>query len=254
MGRHLRLLWALARNDWRLFLADRRAAALCFIVPVLLASVFGLIFDRPSRPMGAAKLPLLLVLDDDSPAARAVVDALLAGGRVDGRVVDRTTAEREVEARACGVAVVLREVDRKLAVEVLHHPLCALEGQWAEGVVTEAVVKQFLAPTGVPVETRPFQVTHSTLPAAAGQAFNSYSHSFCGMTLQYVLFWGLESGLLYLRERQRGLWRRMRAAPVPLVTALLGRGFATAAIALLQILATFAFGRVVFGVTVEGSG
>jgi ABC-2 type transport system permease protein len=73
------------------------------------------------------------------------------------------------------------------------------------------------------------------------------------MTLQYLLFWGMESGLLLLRERQRSLWVRMRAAPVPLWAVLLGKATSTAGIALLQVLVTFAFGYAVFGVSVCGS-
>jgi ABC-2 type transport system permease protein len=73
------------------------------------------------------------------------------------------------------------------------------------------------------------------------------------MTLQYLLFWGMESGLLFLRERQRGVWSRTRAAPVSLAVILLGKALATAAIALLQVAVTFGFGHVVFGVDVAGS-
>ena len=43
----------LAGKDWRLFWADRRAAALCFLVPVVLASAFGLIFARPAQDIEA---------------------------------------------------------------------------------------------------------------------------------------------------------------------------------------------------------
>ena len=73
------------------------------------------------------------------------------------------------------------------------------------------------------------------------------------MTLQYLLFWGMESGLLFLRERRRGVWVRMRAAPVPLGCVLTAKALATAAIALLQVLVTFGFGYVAFGVAVTGS-
>ena len=41
------LIVTLAAKDWRLFWADRRAAVLCFLVPVILASAFGIIFHRP---------------------------------------------------------------------------------------------------------------------------------------------------------------------------------------------------------------
>jgi ABC-2 type transport system permease protein len=73
------------------------------------------------------------------------------------------------------------------------------------------------------------------------------------MTLQYLLFWGMESGLLLLRERQRSSWIRLRTAPVPLGAILLGKALATAAIALLVVLATFGFGSLAFGVRIHGS-
>ncbi len=73
------------------------------------------------------------------------------------------------------------------------------------------------------------------------------------MTLQYLLFWGMESGLLFLRERRRGVWCRMRAAPVSLGCVLTAKALSTAAIALLQVLVTFAFGYLAFGVAVTGS-
>jgi len=52
---------ALAHKDWRLFWADRRAAALCFVVPVLLAAAFGAIFHKPASA-GGPKLPLPVVV------------------------------------------------------------------------------------------------------------------------------------------------------------------------------------------------
>jgi ABC-2 type transport system permease protein len=261
----IRLTLTLAGKDWRLFWADRRAAALCFLVPVVLASAFGLLFDRP--PEAEVRLPLLVVSAADSPFAGRVVADLLASPRVDAKAVTLAEAERLVADRRPGVAVVITPAfdaladwrpgsDSRPAVPVLHHPLCRAEGQWAEGVVTEVVMRRlahdrlgaYAAAADPPFRTDP-------IPVSGGDraSFNAYSHSFCGMTLQYLLFWGMESGLLLLRERQRGVWLRLRAAPVPLWAVLLGRAVTTAGIALLQVLGTFAFGYVAFGVTVAGS-
>ncbi|WP_020471085.1 ABC transporter permease [Zavarzinella formosa] len=260
----LRLIVDLARNDWKLFLADRRAAVMCFLVPIVLASAFGLIFDRPGQNLGEHKLPLLLVNENTTGKAQPIIDDLLKGGHIEGKVVDRATAEREVARRSCGVAIVFpADFDwkaNKPRVEMLHHPMSAAESQWAEGLLMEVCLKRlaagYLRPFGLKPAgemSRPVEVCRVTIPANGSHPFNSYSHSFCGMTLQYLLFWGLESGLLFLRERQRGLWRRVRVAPVSLTTVLFGRALATASIALLQIACTFAFGNLVFGVTITGS-
>jgi ABC-2 type transport system permease protein len=261
----IRTVLTLAIKDWRVFFADRRAALMSFLVPVVLASVFGMLFDKPTSNSSNLKLPLAIVAEDDGTLTQAVVADLLASPRTDAEVMTRNQAERAVADRRPGVAIVLPPgfekagawtKDGKPTVEILFNPLCRTESQWAEGVVTEVVMKrvaksmlhlreELLAP--------PFQTLSTPVTGSHHAAFNSYSHSFSGMTLQYLLFWGMESGLLLLRERNRPVWLRMRSAPVPTGIILAGKMLSTAVIALVQIAVTFAFGRLAFGVTVSGS-
>ena len=264
--RHLALILALAAKDWRLFLADRRAAVLCVAVPILLASGFGLVFGRSPAAITAPTLPLLLVTDGAGPFAEAVAADLLHGPKVQAEVVSLEEAERRVGDRRPGVAVVFPagfetvahwlpgRAAEKPAVRILHHPLSASEGQWAEGLVTEAVMRRLargpLAAIGD--VSLPFAVRTEAQTDGHGR-FNAYTHSFCGMTLQYLLFWGMESGLLLLRDRNRSLWGRLMSAPVPLWAVLAGKAVSTATIAFGLVLATFGFGYVAFGVSVGGS-
>lgn len=265
------LILALAAKDWRLFWADRRAAVLCFAVPVVLASAFGLIFARPTEGKAAARLPVLVVVEDDGPLTRRVANDLLAADRVEAiEVATREEAERRIAERRPGVAVVLPRGFEHLRnwapgsadrprVEILHHPTTAAERQWAEGVLTEVVMRRVAQEKfGGLVRTEdmlapPFRVEAAAVTGPSGAGFNAYSHSFSGMTLQYLLFWGMESGLLLLRERNRGVWARVRAAPVPLWAVVVAKSLSTSAVALLMVLVTFGVGWVTFGVTVTGS-
>ncbi|MCU0705706.1 MAG: ABC transporter permease, partial [Fimbriiglobus sp.] len=266
--RRISLIFALAVKDWSLFLADKRAAVLGFLVPIVLASTFGLIFARPADKPGGIKLPLLVSVEGDGPLTHAIAAEFAAGPRVEAEVVPRDDIEKRLADRRPGVAVVFPAEFEQLAawkpgtvgskpkVHILHNPLCASEAQWAEGLVSEAVMRRVakdrLGPVvGESALTLPFDV--QTTEQAEHAGFNSYSHSFNGMTLQYLLFWGMESGLLLLRDRQRSVWNRLRAAPVPLWCVLLSKAISTAAIAFLMVLTTFAFGHFVFGVTVTGS-
>lgn len=284
MRRQLSLILKLAHKDWRLFWADRRAALLCFGVPIILASAFGAIFDRPRQSCGEVRLPLFLVVEDDSPFTRQIVQDLLACKQLDVQLADRARVEREVRDRAVGVAVIipegfgpdvqhsaetlgpiLLEMEQATPEEIaeiraeepgitlLHHPLSGMESQWAEGVLTEILMRRLAQDylSSAPIDP-PFAV-HRATPGSAPARFSSYSHSFAGMTLQYLLFWGMESGLLFLRERQRGIWRRLRASPVSPISVLMGRALATASIAMLMVLTTFGFGWLVFGVSIAGS-
>ena len=273
----LRLVATLATKDWNLFWADRRAALLGFAVPIVLASAFGLIFHKGPAVGSAPKLPLSVVVEDEGPFTRSVVEQLLRGPRVEATVVSRDEALKRVGDCRPGVAVVFPAGFERLAswqpgghgdrprVEILHHPLTSSEGQWAEGVTAEAVMKCLarvkLAPLAAVTHTEltdeamalPFDVATAAVTGSEHEEFNAYTHSFCGMTLQYLLFWGMESGLALLRERRQSLWLRTRSAPVPLWAVLVAKASSTALIAVLQVLTTFTFGYFAFGVTIGGS-
>lgn len=262
----LSLALSLARKDWRLFWADRRAALMCFAVPVLLAAAFGTIFHRPNAD-SAAKLPVVVVIEDTGPFTRRVADELLASPRLEAKEVTRAEADAAVAERKA-VAVVLPAGFERLKewqpgivtprpeLLLLHHPNAQAERQWAEGVVSELVMKHVAREAFGADEKEsapPFKVAAATVSPHPRTRFNSYSHSFCGMTLQYLLFWGMESGLLLLRERRSRVWMRVQAAAVPLSCVIGGKVLATAFIALLQVLVTFGVGYVAFGVTIDGS-
>ena len=268
MRRHLSLALALAGKDWALFWADRRAATLAFLVPIVLASGFGLVFDRGPGHAGDPKLALVVVVEGGGAFTEQVVADLIANPRVEAQRVAAGRAEACVADRRPGVAVTFPadfdalkdwlpgSTAAKPTVRVAYNPLCASEGQWAEGVVWDAAMRRLakarLGERAADAGT-PFAVRTAPLAGPEQSKFNAYSHSFSGMTLQYLLFWGMESGLLLLRDRQRSVWTRLRCAPVPLSALLAGRAAATAAIAFLQVLATFAAGYLLFGVTVTGS-
>jgi ABC-2 type transport system permease protein len=265
-----RLVLELARKDLLLFLADRRGAALCFGVPILLASAFGAIFHRPDG--GNDIRPSVLVVSASSSSfASSVVSGLCASDKVEARCVEEATARRRLADES--VIVLMLPCDFGMgeglagkgpglpAVRILYHPSLQWESRWVEGVFTEIVLRQaarsFLAPLGrlrrEALTERPFQVEREAVPSGGALAAHAYSHSFCGMTLQYLLFWGMDSGLLLLRERRQGIWRRLRVAPLTRSTLLAGKALATALIALAQVALTFLFGALVFGVRIEGS-
>ena len=103
------LVLALAAKDWRLFWADRRAALFCFVVPIVLASAFGMIFHRPStdRSTSVTKLPVLVVIEDDGAFTDLVAVDLLASPRLDASYATRAEAEAAIAANRPSVAIVL---------------------------------------------------------------------------------------------------------------------------------------------------
>lgn len=91
------------------------------------------------------------------------------------------------------------------------------------------------------------------MTAGANVAYNGYAHSFAGMGIQFLLFAMANLGVEMLLERQRGLWKRLRSAPVSRATLLAGKAASGTLISLMILGVSFAFAMVVFGVRSQGS-
>lgn len=99
----------------------------------------------------------------------------------------------------------------------------------------------------------PYDVREQAVTAQAGIAYNGFAHSFAGMGVQFLLFACMDLAIGMLIERQLGLWKRLRAAPISRVVLLGAKATSGAIISLLSLGVTFAFGMPVFGIRVQGS-
>jgi len=101
--------------------------------------------------------------------------------------------------------------------------------------------------------TMPYTVKEEAMTAGSNIAYNGYAHSFAGMAIQFLLFAMANIGVEMLLERQRGLWSRLRSAPVSKVTLLASKAASGALISLLILLVSFGFAMIVFKVRIHGS-
>jgi ABC-2 type transport system permease protein len=101
--------------------------------------------------------------------------------------------------------------------------------------------------------TMPYTVNEEAMTAGSNIAYNGYAHSFAGMAIQFLLFAMANIGVEMLLERQRGLWSRLRSAPISKVTLLAGKAVSGTLISLMILLVSFGFAMVVFGVRIQGS-
>jgi ABC-type Na+ efflux pump permease subunit len=101
--------------------------------------------------------------------------------------------------------------------------------------------------------TMPYTVNEQAMTAGPNAAYNGYAHSFAGMGIQFLLFAAANLGIEILLERQRGLWKRLRSAPVSRLALLGGKTASMTLIALMTLLVSFAFAMVVFRVRIQGS-
>ena len=99
----------------------------------------------------------------------------------------------------------------------------------------------------------PYTVSTEAVTARQGVKYNSMAHSFAGMCVQFILFMGIDAGMVVLYQRRSGLWKRLQAAPLSRYTIIGSRAASAAIVAMVIMLVVFGFARVVFGVKIEGS-
>ncbi len=99
----------------------------------------------------------------------------------------------------------------------------------------------------------PFDAREEAVTSGKGVVYNGYAHSFAGMAIQFILFAAIDLGAGILLERQRGLWKRLRSAPVSRFTLLLGKALSGAVISLFCLAGTFGFAMLFLKVRIHGS-
>ncbi len=99
----------------------------------------------------------------------------------------------------------------------------------------------------------PYTVISTPVTARDNTPYNAYAHSFAGMAVQFILFAGIDAGVVLLLTRQRGIWQRLRSAPLSRSEFILARALATTIIGLFQITAIYLAAMLAFKVRIEGS-
>jgi ABC-2 type transport system permease protein len=99
----------------------------------------------------------------------------------------------------------------------------------------------------------PYTVSREAVTARQGVKYNSMAHSFAGMCVQFILFMGIDAGMVVLYQRRSGLWKRLQAAPLSRYVIIGSRATSAGIVAMIIMLTVFGFARVVFGVKIEGS-
>jgi ABC-2 type transport system permease protein len=315
-----RAILALARNDIRLFRANRRAVIISVLVPIMLAAFFGYLFKGTgSGQRDAGKVPIAVVDEDQSTVSRDIASHLAADKMLDVLPLSREEATARVKKGARHAAVIfpagfgeksvaaLFSGRDKPGVELLVDPSQAMSGRMVEGLLAQYSMQvisreAFGGKTGskaiddtlAGLEKRadspnrtelknllnsakrlnelqgqagatdaagsggfqlgiPYELATTSMQARGGTPYNSYAHSFAGMTVQFILFAGIDAGILLLLLRQRGIWQRIRSAPLGKGEFILARALATASISAFQLLVIYAVAMGFFGVRISGS-
>lgn len=283
--------FALIRKDIRLFFLDRRAVIMAFVAPILIGSFFGYVFGGDPREKELGKILVLVVDQDQGAVSKSVIDRLKADPSLAVELSDEAGARARIKRGKAPVAVLFppkftTEAARamfmpgeKPVLRFLSDPSHKMEAAMVKGMlagmVMEGVSKDVFtsnryaafvppeleawrsklnqsAPGGSGGMRIPFASQDEELTAGR-TPYNAYSHAFGGMSIQFILFMGIDVGIGMLLDRQRGLWKRFASAPLSRWTLLGSRMISATLIAMLVLGVVFTFARFAFNVRIDGS-
>ena len=217
-----RPLLALIKKDLKLFRADRRAVIVTVALPALLALMFGFIF-RGAR--GEVHVKTRVVDLDGSPASQRLTAALAADPVLGAKPAAREEVDDLIRRGSIDVAVVIPRqfvaraaAGDQPAIELVAGATSAAEAGIARGRIDGAVAGAIAPDLGDDFArcsaAAPPYSTVTKPPAGSDTTYDGAAHALAGMGVQFILIGAVDSAVGMLNERQRGLFRRLRTAPV----------------------------------------
>jgi ABC-2 type transport system permease protein len=256
---------ALVRKDVAIFVRDRRAMVVSVLTPIVVAAFFGFLFGGTGAGGNVVSRMSVGITDmDHSLLTEAVMDSLAQDPSLETQLLPEEQAQQLVragklraaivfpagfEAQATGALVGLGATPE---VKLFYDPSQSMIRPVVAGLLTQHVMQRISRPnfTG---NARPLPFSLESTAVTTGPRYNSYAHAFAGMSIQFILFMGIDAGVTLLLMRQEGLWRRLRAAPLSRAVLLGSRVVGTALISVLILTVVYLAACLIFGVRIAGS-
>jgi ABC-2 type transport system permease protein len=256
---------ALVRKDLALFIRDRRALVVSVLTPIVVAAFFGFLFGGTGAGGSPVSgLPVGITDLDDSALTKAVLESLGNDASLEIQVLPEDRAQQLVRSGKLRAAIVFPKGFEAAAtgalvgsgrtpdVELLYDPSQSIVRSVVASLLTQHVMQRISRPNFIASTVSvPFNL--ESIAATTGPRYNSYAHSFAGMSIQFILFMGIDAGVTLLLMRQEGMWRRLRAAPLSRSVLLGSRVVSTALISMSILAVVYLAAGLFFGVRIAGS-
>jgi ABC-2 type transport system permease protein len=256
---------ALVRKDIALFLRDRRALVVSVLTPIVVAAFFGFLFGGTGAGGNPISHMSVGITDlDDSALTKAVVESLTQDESLSIQLLPEDQARQLVKSGKLRAAIVfpsgfetaatgaLVGLGKMPDVNLFYDPSQSMVRPMVAGLLTQHIMQRISRPNFIgSSKPAPFNLVNTAV--TAGPRYNSYAHSFAGMSIQFILFMGIDAGVTLLLMRQEGMWRRLRAAPLSRAVLLGSRVAGTALISMLILAVVYLAACLIFGVRIAGS-
>ena len=256
---------AMVRKDLLLFFSDRRAVIVAFAVPIFIGSFIGSITGGMGGQNERPRVKIAVVDEDGSRISKAIVSAIQADPNLNATVTTADDAHELVANGTIAVGIVLpaqfgdgarralfQQGGSKPDLDVFYDPSRTIEVGMVQGAVTQHVVGAIAQSAGIPRPSLPFNLNVSQATSKSNRTpYNGYAHSFAGMGIQFLLFSALNLGIEMLVEREKGLWARLRSAPVSRFLIVGSKVASITIISLMTLLVSFGFAMFMFKVRIS---
>jgi ABC-2 type transport system permease protein len=256
---------ALVRKDIQLFLRDRRALVVSVLTPIVVAGFFGFLFAGTGAGGNTISRMKVGVTDlDHSALTKAVLESLNQDASLEIQELPEDQALQLVRSGKLRAAMVFPVGFETAAtgalvglgtmpdVKLLYDPSQSMIRPMVAGLLSQHVMQRLSRPNFIG-NAKPIPFNVDNVAVTTGPRYNSYAHAFAGMSIQFILFMGIDAGIALLLMRQEGMWRRLRAAPLSRAVLLGSRVTGTTLIAIGILAVVYLVARLVFDVRIAGS-
>jgi ABC-2 type transport system permease protein len=256
---------ALVRKDIQIFLRDRRALVVSVMTPIVVAAFFGFLF-APTGSGGnlVSRMKVGITDLDHSALTKAVLESLKQDASLDIQELPDDQALQLVRGGKLRAAIVFPAGFEAAAtgalvgtgtmpdVKLMYDPSQSMVRPMVAGLLSQHVMQRLSRPNFIG-NAKPIPFNLDDVAVTAGPRYNSYAHSFAGISIQFILFMSIDAGIALMLMRQEGMWRRLRAAPLSGAVLLGSRVVGTTLIAIAILAVVYLVARVVFDVRIAGS-
>jgi ABC-2 type transport system permease protein len=269
------IIRALAGKDILLFRNNRKAILINLLAPIVMAAFFGYVFSNDSGGSSkkTASIPIAIVDLDGSATSAAIVASFNTDSAVAVALMtedEATTLVRSGKRHAAivipknfgvdaGAAIARNQTITRPKVTIHFDPSKPYIVNVMNGLLSQYAIKAVMV-TQLNVSDTTLQLPYTTNAIAAvaksansPRQYNSFAHSFAGMSVQFILFMGIDFGIGLLLMRREDIWKRLRVAPISRTDIILARIIASTIISVAFISAIYSAAMMIFGVRVDGS-
>ncbi|MEI7575959.1 MAG: ABC transporter permease [Armatimonadota bacterium] len=273
-----KVILAVVRKDLLQYFMDRRAVLISLLVPLGIACFMAVIFGSQAASGGkpGTKITVLVAAKNRAEVA-PLLNRWSKAESLTIKEVSEQEAKDQVKAGKAPLAVIIpsgfvagaanafgNSTAEKPELKFIADPTKNLESGIAKGelmggimgvIVENKYGKAFAMDQkeNSPYTTKTDDLSEEKKQDATDDRNATIAHVFGGMAIQGILFGAIESAMLLMRDRQKGLLKRLTAAPISPRWFLLGRIFSSTIKALFVLCVVLIGGIMIFHFKITGS-